>query len=69
MSGKGTYVFPDHTKLTAIWINNEPERNYEYKDPLGHDWLGKLSLYKPVIVSYNLFLFYIFLKRTFITID
>lgn len=50
MFGKGTYIFPDRTKLTATWINNEPEGDYEYKDPLDNDWLGKKSFYKPVII-------------------
>lgn len=63
MSGKGTYKFPDRTKLTAIWKNNEPVEGYEYEDPLKHYWLGKLSLSKTVIIFKKLFLFYTFFLR------
>ncbi|XP_058808381.1 short-chain dehydrogenase/reductase family 16C member 6-like [Phymastichus coffea] len=42
-SGKGTYIFPDGTSLTAIWKDNHPRSDFIYTDPLGHEWYGRSS--------------------------
>jgi hypothetical protein len=49
MHGKGTYIFPDGSALSATWKDNSPDGDFLYKDPIGYNWQGEASLNKEVI--------------------
>lgn len=42
MSGRGTYIFPDGSSLSALWSHNKPLLDVVYTEPLGHEWTTEL---------------------------
>ncbi|XP_067216751.1 radial spoke head 1 homolog [Linepithema humile] len=42
INGRGTYIFPDGSLLSALWSQNKPISDVTYKESLGHEWTTEL---------------------------